>query len=94
MLNKGPYKLDIRPVSDDAPDVDITNVTLHEPPMYKKGDLVATRLAYGTALASLAKTNDRVVALDGDTKNSTFSDKIMSVSSNNKDLSWLINEFK
>ncbi|XP_014279415.1 transketolase [Halyomorpha halys] len=79
MQNKGPYKLDIPPVLDNAPNVDITNIKLHEPPKYKKGESIATRLAYGTALASLAKTNGRVVALDGDTKNSTFSDKIMSV---------------
>jgi len=33
---------------------------------------VATRVAYGTALVKLGQNNDRVVALDGDTKNSTF----------------------
>lgn len=36
---------------------------------------IATRLAYGTALAKLGAGNDRVIALDGDTKNSTYSDK-------------------
>ena len=36
---------------------------------------VATRLAYGTALAKLGKNNPRVIALDGDTKNSTFADR-------------------
>ena len=36
---------------------------------------VATRLAYGTALAKLGTNNPRVIALDGDTKNSTYADK-------------------
>ena len=46
-----------------------------EPPSYKAGDLVATREAYGTALAKLGKADGRVVALDADVKNSTFSDR-------------------
>ena len=37
---------------------------------------VATRLAYGTGLAKLGKNNPRVIALDGDTKNSTYSIKL------------------
>jgi transketolase len=36
---------------------------------------VATREAYGTALAKLGDGDDRIVALDGDVKNSTFSEK-------------------
>lgn len=35
---------------------------------------VATRKAYGMALAKLGRYNDRMVVLDGDTKNSTFSE--------------------
>lgn len=35
---------------------------------------MATRRAYGIALAKLGKASKRVVALDGDTKNSTFSE--------------------
>lgn len=35
---------------------------------------MATRKAYGLALVKLGHANDRVIALDGDTKNSTFSD--------------------
>ena len=42
---------------------------------YKVGDSVATREAYGAAIARLAATDDRVVALDADVKNSTFSEK-------------------
>jgi transketolase len=44
-------------------------------PAYKVGDKVATREAYGTAIAKLAQVDPRVVALDADVKNSTFSDK-------------------
>jgi len=65
--------------SRSAPAVDISNVKLNAPPSYKLGDQVATRLAYGTALAKLAANNNRVIALDGDTKNSTFSDKLRAV---------------
>ena len=42
---------------------------------YKLGDSVATREAYGDAIARLGEGDDRIVALDGDVKNSTFSDK-------------------
>src|SRR5437763_239297 len=45
------------------------------PPAYKIGDEVATREAYGTAIAKLGEADPRVVALDADVKNSTFSDK-------------------
>ena len=45
------------------------------PPEYKMGDQVATREAYGTAIAKLGAADPRVVALDADVGNSTFSDK-------------------
>jgi transketolase len=46
------------------------------PPInYKLGDPVATREAYGTALARIGQVDQRIVAMDGDTKNSTFADK-------------------
>jgi transketolase len=44
-------------------------------PAYKKGDSVATREAWGMALAAVGVVDPRVVALDADVKNSTFSDK-------------------
>jgi transketolase len=44
-------------------------------PSYRIGDNVATREAYGAALAKLGDGDDRIVALDGDVKNSTFSEK-------------------
>jgi transketolase len=45
------------------------------PPTYKPGDAVATREAFGTALVKLGEADARIVALDADVKNSTFSDK-------------------
>jgi transketolase len=45
-------------------------------PVYTQGDEVATREAYGTALAKLARASTKVVAIDGDTKNSTFSERL------------------
>ena len=48
-------------------------------PAYEKGQEVATREAFGTALAKLAKSAPQTVAIDGDTKNSTFSDKFKAV---------------
>ena len=45
------------------------------PPSYTLGEEVATREAYGTALAKLGEADARIVALDADVKNSTFSDK-------------------
>ena len=47
------------------------------PPGYEIGQEVATRRAYGNALARLGDVDPRVVALDGDTKNSTFSETFM-----------------
>ncbi len=44
-------------------------------PAYTPTDSVATREAYGTALAALGSIDRRVVALDADVKNSTFSER-------------------
>ncbi len=49
------------------------------PPSYKPGDTVATREAYGTALARLGQADSRVVALDADVGNSTFSERFEKV---------------
>ena len=45
------------------------------PPAYTLGETVATREAYGTAIAKLGDADPRVVALDADVKNSTFSER-------------------
>ncbi|MFA0776695.1 MAG: hypothetical protein PVTTEEND_000409, partial [Candidatus Fervidibacter sp.] len=46
-------------------------------PRYELGQQVATREAYGDGLVALGKVNPQIVALDGDVKNSTFSEKFM-----------------
>lgn len=44
------------------------------PPTYKVGEEVATRKAYGEALAALGSVNENIVCLDGEVKNSTFAE--------------------
>lgn len=46
-------------------------------PHYELGQQVATREAYGDGLVALGKVNPRIVALDGDVKNSTLSEKFL-----------------
>merc|ERR1711970_344689 len=65
--------------ANDVPDVTLAGATLAGPPAYNLGDKVATREAYGNALAKLAQGHNRVVALDGDMKNSTFSQNLIKV---------------
>lgn len=48
-------------------------------PGYELGESVATREAYGTALVKLGEVEPRVVVLDADVKNSTFSEKFEKV---------------
>ena len=45
-------------------------------PNYKSDQVMATREAYGFALEKLAEVSPKVVAIDGDVKNSTFSETI------------------
>lgn len=59
-------------VVDDAKPVDMSEIKLSAAPSYAPNSKVATRNAYGTALAKLGRKSNRVIALDGDTKNSTF----------------------
>jgi len=75
--NNGPTQLIPSKPLVEVPAVNIKNVKLSSPPAYKLGEQVATRLAYGTGLQKLAEANSRVIALDGDTKNSTYSDKVL-----------------
>jgi transketolase len=51
------------------------DVSAMPPPSYKPGDQVATREAYGTALVALGEHDPRIVVLDADVKNSTFSER-------------------
>ncbi|KAL1021397.1 hypothetical protein UPYG_G00012780 [Umbra pygmaea] len=59
---------------EDAQPVSLRNVSMPSAPSYKLGEKIATRKAYGMALAKLGRYNEHVVGLDGDTKNSTFSE--------------------
>ncbi|MBI3607090.1 MAG: transketolase [Nitrospirae bacterium] len=59
----------------DAPPPRSPAVTAMAPPAYQPTELVATREAFGTALAALGAANPQVVALDADVKNSTFTDR-------------------
>lgn len=69
------YKLVIKkPSNEKLPSVE--NKPMADPG-YKMGDEIATREAYGEALVRLGAARSNVVALDADTKNSTFSDKFM-----------------
>ncbi|HXH07926.1 MAG TPA: transketolase, partial [Vicinamibacterales bacterium] len=45
------------------------------PPPYALGDEVATREAFGNALVALGAVDSRIVVLDADVKNSTFTEK-------------------
>lgn len=75
-LMKDPQaKATVRQPEGSVPPVSLENVKLSSPPSYSPGEKVATRLAYGTALRKLVEGNNRVMAFDADTKNSTFSDK-------------------
>ncbi|MEK7162080.1 MAG: transketolase, partial [Patescibacteria group bacterium] len=43
---------------------------------YESGKMVATRKAYGNALANLVEVDNRVVVLDAETSNSTYADSV------------------
>ncbi len=77
-LQELPMNSDSRPFrnSTDFPVSTFRTAPLKDP-AFRIGDRVATREAYGSALVKLGDCYDNVVALDGDTKNSTFSEKFM-----------------
>nr|XP_023023849.1 transketolase-like [Leptinotarsa decemlineata] len=83
LKNQGQLKFTIPSPTAQVPNIDITNIRLTSPPSYKKGDMLATRSAYGTALVKLAKCNPRVIALDGDMRNSTFSEQLKNYNAGN-----------
>ena len=67
--------LPIKAPSSLLPPNNIAHIRLAKEPSYKLGEEIATRLAYGTALVKVGESNAHVVALDGDVKNSTYSQK-------------------
>ena len=75
-MTAGAPKPEIRkPAANGRPPATPADYSKMPAPAYKMGDLVATREAWGTGLASLGGVDPRVVALDADVKNSTFSDR-------------------
>ncbi|KAJ3602706.1 hypothetical protein NHX12_030455 [Muraenolepis orangiensis] len=60
--------------TEDSPPVSLRNIRMPSAPSYKTGEKVSTRKAYGMAIAKLGRYNERVVALDGDTNNLTYSE--------------------
>jgi transketolase len=63
------------PAPSQLPAPNNTAPASYPPLTYKLGDLVATREAYGTALVRIGGVDPRIVAMDGDTKNSTYAEK-------------------
>ncbi len=53
-----------------------------QPPYTSPGKDVATRKAFGDALAALGKSDPRIVVLDGDVKNSTYTEEFLKVCPN------------
>ncbi len=72
-----PPKPAARPYGVAWPLVTPTSADRPAPPAYEMGQPVATREAYGTALAKLGKVDPSVFVLDADTKNSTFSERFL-----------------
>ncbi|XP_054724650.1 LOW QUALITY PROTEIN: transketolase-like [Uloborus diversus] len=68
-------KPDITAPENELLPVSLSDIKLQDDPSYTLGEKVATRMAYGTALTKLGANNDRIIALDGDTKNSTYAIK-------------------
>jgi len=73
IANHEAHGISVKQPESIVPSVDLSNIKLADPPHRALGEKVATRLSYGEALVKLGKNNSRVIALDGDTKNSTFS---------------------
>lgn len=63
------------PPPNQLPPPNLQAPASYPPFSYNKGDMVATREAYGNALARMGQVDPRLVVLDGDTKNSTFSER-------------------
>ena len=77
---------ELGPLTDDKPQIASPTAfdapvralsTRAEAPAYHPDEEVATRGGYGTGLAKLGAANPNVVALDGDTKNSTYAEQFM-----------------
>ena len=82
----GPLQLNL-PTQIESPRAIVVNGdrstgTECEPPDYPPDEEIATRSGYGVGLAKLGSVNPSVVALDGDTKNSTHAEQFMELHPN------------
>lgn len=77
--NKEATKLKVHPVTCNVKCPAENIISLNDDLEYKSGEEIATRVAYGNALAKLVQHNPRVISLDGDMKNSTYSEKVLKV---------------
>lgn len=77
---------ELGPLTDDTPQITPPTAfdapvdalaTPAEAPAYQPDEEVATRGGYGTGLTKIGAANPNVVALDGDTKNSTYAEQFM-----------------
>lgn len=74
LIHKGSFpELKPQQPSESLKPIETGKVKLSAPPNYKIGDKVAARKGYGNALVKLGKSCERVISLDGDMKNSTYS---------------------
>ncbi len=67
-------RIEVSPPEGAAPAYEIAKEAV-ERPSYEVGEKVATRGAYGDALAWLGSIDERVVALDGEVGNSTYAER-------------------
>jgi transketolase len=63
------------PAPTDLPAPNLAAPASYPAISYKLGDAIATREAYGAALVRIGGANPAIVAMDGDTKNSTYAEK-------------------
>jgi transketolase len=78
LLVRGPKPESAGPRAATAPKTDGNRSANVKLPTYTKGDKVATRKAYGQALAAIGARRD-VVAMDGEVSNSTFAEDFAKV---------------
>lgn len=80
--NPGPLELHPqKPLVEDAPKIDISNIKLDTPPSYKLGEMIATRAAYGTAIAKVISLSfSRLQFISKIYKNRRKSIKVISLS--------------
>ncbi|KAL3280398.1 hypothetical protein HHI36_017882 [Cryptolaemus montrouzieri] len=61
-----------KPLKDAVPRVHLTDIKLASAPLYKFGDKLTTRAAFASALVKLGQTNPRILVLDADCKNTSY----------------------